>query len=548
MTDKKPERFACYLRTSSTEQREAGTIETQRETLAKYAEALRLEVAGVYADDGVSGLIPFHERPEGARLLEDAKAGTFDAVLVYKLDRLGRKLAVVADAHDRLQSVGVALRSIHDSIDTSTAQGRLFFNTLAGFAEYEKEAINERTKDGKDRAYRNGVHVGVIPYGYDIADDGSFVIVEEEAAVVREIISNIANEGGTLFTEAKRLNLESVPTPGKRYRGRPRKHAKTWTPMAISRIVGRKAYSGTHVIHSSSGDIERPVPAIVPAELQDAAIARLEESKRYSGGNRVREYLLRGLIRCEEHGWRYSGTARKRRGGGYLFKYLCPYSVSRRYDTHREHGCCPTLDALWLEGLVWGKIREYIEHPDEAIEEAKAQLERQRQHTGELEERLASLRERLKATHREKDGYIDAYAIERRTTGKADDAKLAEALAEIRARTDHLEMLIESTEADLAREEHDAEASEEAARWLASLRDNLEALEADTDEARRNRRRLVEELVEHITVSRAQDGRASVRITFKFAAPVGAASGVTDDKTFEILAGDTPIREALERI
>jgi hypothetical protein len=63
--------------------------------------------------------------------------------------------------------------------------------------------------------------------------------------------------------------------------------------MAKQRIVSRRAYSGTHVIHSSSGDIGRPVPAIVPAELQETAIARLEENKRYSGGNRVREALER---------------------------------------------------------------------------------------------------------------------------------------------------------------------------------------------------------------------------------------------------------------
>ena len=109
-------------------------------------------------------------------------------------------------------------------------------------------------------------------------------------------------------------------------------------------------------------------------------------------------------------------------------------------------------------------------------------------------------------------------------------------------------MLIESGEADLAREEQDATAAKSTATWLTSLRGNLEALEVDTEEAWHGRCELVEELVERITVSRTEDGRAKVHIAYKFAPPVQATTGVTNDKTFEILSGDTPIREALAQL
>jgi site-specific DNA recombinase len=98
----KPERIALLLRVSSEEQREEETIELQEEFLQQYCGLYELEVAEIYKDDGVSGTIPLHERPEGRRLLEDAKEGKFDAVFVYKLDRLGRTLLVIVDAHDRL--------------------------------------------------------------------------------------------------------------------------------------------------------------------------------------------------------------------------------------------------------------------------------------------------------------------------------------------------------------------------------------------------------------------------------------------------------------
>src|SRR3712207_714619 len=109
-------------------------------------------------------------------------------------------------------------------------------------------------------------------------------------------------------------------------------------------------------------------------------------------------------------------------------------------------------------------------------------------------------------------------------------------------------MLIESAGADLTREEQDAAAAKSTAMWLTSLRGNMEALEEGIEEAWYGRRELVEQLVERITVSRTEEGRAKVHIAYKFAPPAQAASGATDNKTFEILAGDTPVREALARI
>src|SRR5918995_4008909 len=214
-----PERVALYLRVSSEEQRDRETIEIQADFLDQYRSLYELEVAEIYKDDGVWGTIPLHERPEGRRLLEDAKEGKFGALLVYRLDRLGRSLLVIVDAHDRLQEAGVALRTTTEPVDTSTPSGRLIFQMLASFAEYERGTIKERTQAGLHRAFRAGKQMGCIPYGYDVASDGAFVVVEDEARVVREIIANIA-AGATLYSEAKRLNDESVPAPGHKYRGR----------------------------------------------------------------------------------------------------------------------------------------------------------------------------------------------------------------------------------------------------------------------------------------------------------------------------------------
>ena len=128
-----PGPVALYLRVSSEEQRDRETIEIQEEFLSQFRELYGLEVAEIYKDDGVSGTVPLHERPGGRKLLKDAREGKFETVIVYRLDRLGRSLLVIVDAHDRLETSGVSLRSATEPIDTSNPGGRLIFQMLASF-------------------------------------------------------------------------------------------------------------------------------------------------------------------------------------------------------------------------------------------------------------------------------------------------------------------------------------------------------------------------------------------------------------------------------
>jgi site-specific DNA recombinase len=263
------ERIALYVRVSSEEQAERMTIGTQEEFLEQYHALYGHEVRGVYKDEAISGTVPMHQRTGGRALLEDAKEGAFGVVLVYKLDRIGRTLLNVVDAHDRLDASGVALRSATEPIDTSSSSRRLIFHMLASFAEFERGTIRERTQHGLHRAFRNGKQTGRIPYGYDVAEDGRFVIVDDEAAVVREIISNLV-AGSTLYREAQRLNGLGMPGPGWKYRGRPRQHSARWTAATISKLANQRAYAGTHVVRimGGEGSVERECPPVVPAELQ----------------------------------------------------------------------------------------------------------------------------------------------------------------------------------------------------------------------------------------------------------------------------------------
>ena len=94
------------------------------------------------------------DRIELAKLLSQVRKG--DIVVVYKLDRLGRSLKHLLEVVAQLNEKQVGIQSINDAIDTTTSQGRLFFNISGCFAEFERDLIRERTKAGLEAARARG--------------------------------------------------------------------------------------------------------------------------------------------------------------------------------------------------------------------------------------------------------------------------------------------------------------------------------------------------------------------------------------------------------
>ena len=117
---------AVYLRVSSEEQRERQSIETQRAEALRYCGAHSIASPTVYADDGVSGTIPFERRPAGGQLLQDARNGKVSRLIVYKLDRLGRDTRIILDAIRQLEDVGVEIAATSEPYDSATPAGRFY--------------------------------------------------------------------------------------------------------------------------------------------------------------------------------------------------------------------------------------------------------------------------------------------------------------------------------------------------------------------------------------------------------------------------------------
>src|SRR5215471_11457116 len=89
---------AIYARVSTEEQRERQSIRTQVDFGQRYCELHGLSIYRIYCDEGISGTVPLEKRNEGNRVIEDARQGKFDGLLIYKLDRLGRETRLILNA------------------------------------------------------------------------------------------------------------------------------------------------------------------------------------------------------------------------------------------------------------------------------------------------------------------------------------------------------------------------------------------------------------------------------------------------------------------
>lgn len=131
-------------------------VSTKDQRLDLQIEALKDAGCTVIFSESASGAIA--DRPQLDALLEELKPG--DAVVVWKLDRLARSTRQLLELSERFERDGIDLVSLHDQVDTSTPQGKLWFTMTAAMAEMERDMIVERTKAGLEAARARGSVMG----------------------------------------------------------------------------------------------------------------------------------------------------------------------------------------------------------------------------------------------------------------------------------------------------------------------------------------------------------------------------------------------------
>ena len=146
-------KVAIYVRVSTKHQ----NLDNQINLLKKYCERMDYDIYHIYKDK-VSGAK--ESRPEFNQLLDDSRKKLFDAVLCWKLDRIGRSLKHLLGIMEEWRRKGIDLICYDQNIDTTNASGKLMFQIIGAFAEFEREMISERVLAGLSRAKSEGKKLG----------------------------------------------------------------------------------------------------------------------------------------------------------------------------------------------------------------------------------------------------------------------------------------------------------------------------------------------------------------------------------------------------
>lgn len=195
---------------------ESVSVERQLEAGEAYALARGWKVVGTFTDDGVSAT---HNQPEarpGWRALL-AHPGHYDAVVIWKVDRLARRTLDFLHADQALRDRKAGVVAVQDPVDMTTAQGRAFATMLAVFAELEAEGISARVKAARAHLLRAGRYVGgSVPYGWRSVPNPSgagFVIAQDPDRIgyVRQMVER-TQAGRTLYSTMQWLNEVGAPT------------------------------------------------------------------------------------------------------------------------------------------------------------------------------------------------------------------------------------------------------------------------------------------------------------------------------------------------
>ena len=140
------------------------------------------------------------ERPALNEMINHLRPG--DVLVIWKLDRLGRSLNHLIGLVNDLMKKNIGLQSLHDPIDTTTAQGRLSFNLFASLAEFERDLIRERTQAGLSAARargRNGGRPKGIPQKAEATACAAETLYKEGRLTVNEISEKLGIAKSTLY-------------------------------------------------------------------------------------------------------------------------------------------------------------------------------------------------------------------------------------------------------------------------------------------------------------------------------------------------------------
>jgi len=191
-------KVVIYGRTSTDKQQ----VENQLNQLREISNRNDWETVDEYIDEGYSGSLGRDRRPEFDRLLKDSVRGKFDVILVWDISRLGRSLQDLISFLNDIQSKNIDLYIDRQGIDTTTPTGKMMFQMIGVFSEFERNLIRDRVRVGMENAKKNGTKSGrSIGRPTNVNDGTKAAVIElrNTGMSMNKICKTLGIGSGTLY-------------------------------------------------------------------------------------------------------------------------------------------------------------------------------------------------------------------------------------------------------------------------------------------------------------------------------------------------------------
>lgn len=427
-------RAVLYARVSGDDTAsESRNLAGQLAMCREYAEKQGWEVvAELHEDDrGASGVSL--DLPQLNRVLEMARLGAFDVLVVRELDRLSRSLAKQLLVEEELRRAGVQISYVLGEYP-DTLEGTLGKHIRAAIAEYERLKIRERTVRAKRLKVQSGkvlLHGNRAPYGYRASEDGNaLVIYEPEARIVRLIYDWYVNgdeDGRQLGGRAiaARLTEMGASTYYDRHGCAQRSHVPGhWSSGTVHHILACETYAGRWYYgrRNIGGNPRRPtdnprshwievgVPAIIDEDLWKEAAQRKQSNEDRAARNVKYDYLMRKRMVCGACGGKIrSRTLREGKHRAKTFGYY----VCIHYDGQAGPERCgsPQFSAAAVDKAVWTWLKTLL-MDSTALKEGllKHQTEVEAANRP-LQQRLEILKDLIASNRSQMERLLDLYLV-----------------------------------------------------------------------------------------------------------------------------------------
>jgi DNA invertase Pin-like site-specific DNA recombinase len=195
------------------------------------------EFAGVYADDATTGTKD--TRPEFQQLLADCRIGKIDMVITKSVTRFARNTVTTLEAVRELKALGIEVYFEKETINSMSGDGELMLSILASYAQEESRSVSENIKWRLRHKFKDGRPSSTTITGYKLVD-GTFIIVPEEAEIVRMIFADFLGGMGRMAI-AKKLNALGISA----------KHGGNWNDNTICTMLRNEKYKGDLLLQKS---------------------------------------------------------------------------------------------------------------------------------------------------------------------------------------------------------------------------------------------------------------------------------------------------------